>query len=56
MCYGCYNLGGVSSHSRRLRGRDITYYFEMDMCCLYPDNIALDQRLFLELGRETYVG
>jgi hypothetical protein len=49
-------LGGVFSQSQILRRRVTIYCFEMDKCCLCPDDLASDQQWFLELGRETYIG
>jgi hypothetical protein len=55
MCYGCQNSGGVFSQSQRLRERGTTYYFELDRCCLCPEDLASYQQWFLELERgETY--
>jgi hypothetical protein len=56
MCCGCQNSGGVSSQSRRLRGRAIMYCFVMVRYYLCPNRLALDQQWFLELGRESYIG
>jgi hypothetical protein len=47
MCYGFHNTGGVSSQSRRLRERTITYYFEMDRCLFVPRQSSFRSTMIL---------